>query len=312
MGPKSNAQLHYYPSLPIETEPLYKDGFQCDFCSKEFRKGPFYHCTMTGTDCCVNCAVTHSVDAVRKPTATVSNASIVSFHVPSRTMFLSAQKALQEIVNKPETFIFQHGPQILSAVSAARIMFGAIIQVDIFLVVLSNGTNLVGAFTNGVIKQSWCVTPAAPTSALWLDHVRTASSRKSHLLKLAEGDVLYTITPAHFLLLFPWFPTFARETPAMYSSLVKASEKGSSTDPFIVRFSSLCREARRAWADTQYAYTFVLSCGTIQLLHFEYGVNAIISHDGAIEAYVNGAPADLRDAPVATSLQWLLHYLENR
>lgn len=48
--------LRYYAELPVADEPLYKDGFYCDVCEKDFMRGPFYHSAHTGRDCCIGCA----------------------------------------------------------------------------------------------------------------------------------------------------------------------------------------------------------------------------------------------------------------
>lgn len=50
------ADLRWLKELPVQTEPVYKEGFDCDVCAKAFFDGPFYHSVSTGRDCCIRCA----------------------------------------------------------------------------------------------------------------------------------------------------------------------------------------------------------------------------------------------------------------
>ncbi|KAH9598403.1 hypothetical protein LSM04_006025 [Trypanosoma melophagium] len=47
--------FRYYEILPIDLEPEYKPGYTCDMCSKDFSKGPFFHCARSGRDLCIAC-----------------------------------------------------------------------------------------------------------------------------------------------------------------------------------------------------------------------------------------------------------------
>lgn len=56
MPPKQHVDLKFYATLPVEEDPNYENGFQCDYCQRDFDVGPFFHCRASGTDCCLECA----------------------------------------------------------------------------------------------------------------------------------------------------------------------------------------------------------------------------------------------------------------
>lgn len=60
-------QLQFYSALPADDEPEYKSGFDCDACGEGFAVGPFFHCTLTGTDQCMRCSVRSGLHAAPAP-----------------------------------------------------------------------------------------------------------------------------------------------------------------------------------------------------------------------------------------------------
>ncbi|CCD16965.1 unnamed protein product [Trypanosoma congolense IL3000] len=47
--------FRYYEVMPVELEPSYAMGYDCDKCLKGFSKGPLFHCVKSGRDLCLSC-----------------------------------------------------------------------------------------------------------------------------------------------------------------------------------------------------------------------------------------------------------------
>ncbi|KAG8342494.1 hypothetical protein ERJ75_001328900 [Trypanosoma vivax] len=55
MVSEEKSTFRYFTTLPVHLEPDYKHGYTCDSCSGEFEDGPFFHCSNSGRDMCVDC-----------------------------------------------------------------------------------------------------------------------------------------------------------------------------------------------------------------------------------------------------------------
>jgi hypothetical protein len=202
----SRARLVYLSTLP--SDPSYNEGYRCDYCMKYFDEGPLYHCTITGTDACVQCARRGGVveDVVN------ANVCLRKVMFPEKVVFDEINAGLRRVVREESL-------EGLRESLASTVVLGFQCEENVVGVLLANGTNILGLLEGKSVAAGWVVQPG---SAPLHDMLRSAFHERTSQYPSPTKVSATPIYPAHFASLFPWFAGVA----AQVSSSVFESDAG--------------------------------------------------------------------------------------
>eukprot|EP00758_Cryptobia_borreli_P007034 Tbor_TRINITY_DN5237_c0_g1::TRINITY_DN5237_c0_g1_i1::g.16202::m.16202 len=238
MPQKRLTKLKFLPNLPVDTEPTYADGYECDFCNNSFSVGPFYHCALTGIDACIKCATTkkctiaedqliqqsnggsngnmNTISAMDTSTSHFGNSNnmytlvIHKIAFPTLSLIRETSESLQRLTC--EQFAGVEGAEdLVTALKDAKVLFAYMIQSNVVCVLLSTGANILAIYDNSMLAAAWVTISGKSTTQRALDGAKSAFNLEQtgqSILKQYNWsnhqDIANPIYPVHFQRMFPW------------------------------------------------------------------------------------------------------------